>query len=351
MIMHRSLLRLAGAVVALGMVPAHADDLPGLAFSHHDWELVCDNTRSCRAAGYQVEGEGRAVSVLLTRAAGPGTPVKGEVMLGQYDEADMAALPRPGSPLLLRIDGRELGEVALNDERSGGELAEAQVAALIDVLPGSTRIEFVSGESRWRLSDRGASAVLLKFDDFQGRLDTPGALLRRGERGESAVPPPLPAPVIQAAALATGPLPELDMQQLRAELAPFFGSENCHGEGDDDTREIEVERLSATRLLASSLCWRGAYNEGYGFWLIRTEPPYAPELVTEWGSSHVAGEIHAGHRGRGLGDCWSAETWTWDGERFLRTRAATSGMCRLVAAGGAWDLPRVVSEVRPAAPH
>ncbi len=25
----------------------------GLAFTHHDWELACDNTRTCRAAGYQ----------------------------------------------------------------------------------------------------------------------------------------------------------------------------------------------------------------------------------------------------------------------------------------------------------
>ncbi len=342
-------------LVALFLVPcaplAQADDLPGLAFSHHDWELVCDNTRTCRAAGYQAEGESPAVSVLLTRAAGPGAAVQGELMLGQYDEADQAALPREGVALRLQIDDRDLGEVPLNAERSGGRLAPAQVSALLAALPGSSRIEFRAGETRWRLSDRGASAVLLKFDEFQGRLGTRGALLRTGERDESAVLPPLPPPIVVAAPLTSDPAPTLDMDQLRAELAPFFGSEDCPGLGDGEAPEIEVKRLSAGRLLASSLCWRGAYNEGYGFWLIRTQPPYAPKLITEGGSSHDGGEVHAAHRGRGLGDCWRAETWTWDGETFVRSRAATSGLCRLVAAGGAWDLPRLVSEVRGATPR
>jgi hypothetical protein len=26
-------------------------DLPSTTFSHKDWELACDNTRTCRAAG------------------------------------------------------------------------------------------------------------------------------------------------------------------------------------------------------------------------------------------------------------------------------------------------------------
>lgn len=43
----------------------------GLSFQHDDWEVACDNTRTCRAAGYQSDdgGEALPVSVLLTRAA------------------------------------------------------------------------------------------------------------------------------------------------------------------------------------------------------------------------------------------------------------------------------------------
>jgi hypothetical protein len=54
----------------------------GVPFSHKDWEVVCDNTLTCRAAGYSPK-EGKGGSVLLTRQAGAGTSVSGEVMLAE----------------------------------------------------------------------------------------------------------------------------------------------------------------------------------------------------------------------------------------------------------------------------
>ena len=44
----------------------------------------------------------------------------------------------------------------------------------------------------------GASAVLLKMDEVQGRVGTPGALVRRGAKPESSVMAPVPAPVVKA---------------------------------------------------------------------------------------------------------------------------------------------------------
>ncbi len=38
----------------------------GMRFEHQDWELACDNTGTCRAAGYQQEEAQPAVSLLLT---------------------------------------------------------------------------------------------------------------------------------------------------------------------------------------------------------------------------------------------------------------------------------------------
>lgn len=40
-------------------------------FTSQDWQVVCDNTRTCRIAGYQAENNSEfPVSVLLTRRAG-----------------------------------------------------------------------------------------------------------------------------------------------------------------------------------------------------------------------------------------------------------------------------------------
>ncbi len=39
------------AALLLAAPTLAAADLPGTRFFHGDWELACDNTRTCRAAG------------------------------------------------------------------------------------------------------------------------------------------------------------------------------------------------------------------------------------------------------------------------------------------------------------
>jgi len=109
-----------------------------------------------------------------------------------------------------------------------------------------------------------------------------------------------------------------------------------------------VVRLNARKLLVSSLCWRGAYNAGDSYWVINDTPPYQPHQVTDSGSEHKNGIITANQKGRGLGDCWSSEEWVWNGTQFVHTQSSTTGMCRLIAPGGAWQLPTLVTDVRPA---
>ena len=83
----------------------------GLFFEHKDWQTVCDNTRTCRVAGYQADGAEPAVSVLLTREAGRGRAVSGQVMLGPLDSS--SRLP----PVTLQVGGKPLGRVAVSEPR------------------------------------------------------------------------------------------------------------------------------------------------------------------------------------------------------------------------------------------
>ena len=52
-------------------------------------------------------------------------------------------------------------------------------------------------------------------------------------------------------------------------------------------------------------------------------------------------------KGCGLGDCWSVAEWTWDGQTFVQGATWDTGMCRLIAPGGAWQLPTLVTTVTP----
>ncbi len=314
--------------------------------------MVCDNTRTCRVAGYQSDDADLPVSVLLTRKAGAGTAVEGRVTLGDgWEDSVLNALPAQFR-VTLWIDGKASGERMIVKDALEADLTDAQVAALLKALARDTRIEFRAGKVVWALSDRGAAAVLLKMDEFQGRIGTVGAVLRKGKQSEAKVLPPLPAPVVKAAALA--PAKPADAQfiatygnAVRKALRSATTEDACedlHKTGDDE-EALEVVRLTKTKLLVSTRCWLAAYNAGSGYWIINDTPPYRPELVTSDATDFDKGTLMSAQKARGIGDCWGSEQWTWDGTDFVPTGSSSTGQCKGFA-GGAWQLPTLVTEIR-----
>lgn len=344
--MHRMLLPLSllfAVPAALAATPGTAAPVKGISFEHHDWEIACDNTRTCRAAGYHDEGVSpEGMSVLLTRAAGPGTPVHVKVQFAEFEAA-------PTTPVHLLIDGRDLGVVKL-DEASDDDLTADQRTALLSALRRTATITFrEDGPRGWVLSGRGASAVMLKMDEFQGRLGTPGALVRRGKRDEATVLAAVAKPQVRhVMPLANRPGDDAIGTQpgLREALSALVTDESCDDLLDPERQgPIHIRRLDNTRVLATSRCWMGAYNYGVGAWVINAKPPYAPVLVTTSSSSFDDGRLVAGQKGRGPGDCFWLAEWVWDGRQVVQTEDKTTGKCRGIALGGAWDLPTVTAEV------
>lgn len=339
----------AALAAASYTMPLRAAELPKLSFQHHDWELACDNTRTCRAAGYHAEdGRNPPLSVLLERKAGPGQPFTAQLRLGDADDG----IDLPAS-LAMQVDSRALGSVRLEGEDAIGSLSPAQVQALLGAVAGIGQVAWRAAGRSWNLSGKGASAVLLKMDEFQGRLGTPGAAIRKGGKPEQDVPPALPALVVAAASVPPGALPRLGQEEERILLATLrktAGNEDCAdleaiASGES---EFAYAPLTQDKMLVSARCWRGAYNEGHGYWVANRKPPFAPQPVTQSGTDYDQGIIGAAHKGRGIGDCWGHDAWTWDGRRFVHTASGTTGMCRGIAAGGGWNLPTLVSR-RPAA--
>lgn len=332
------------ASAAAGAYPR--SDLPSLSFTHKDWELVCDNTRTCRAAGYHADDdENPNATVLLTRAAGPNQLVSVELQLADDDAH------RAQSPLAMTIDGKRLGEVAVDLSSNIGKLSQAQGQALIAAVLRDGKVAWKAGKTTWTISTAGANAVLLKMDDFQGRLDTPGALVRRGNKPESSVLPPLPLPEIKAAPVIADKklitLSPVQSRDLMAALRKTITDDSCDllDAKGDEAGKLAASRLATDKWLVSHTCWRAAYNEGIGYWVVNAKPPYAPVLVTTSASDYGDGTISSSQKGRGIGDCYATAEWTWDGRTFSQTSVETSGMCRQIAAGGAWRLPTLVTRV------
>lgn len=258
-------MRLAAALISVLICAlpfaAAAFSPAGLSFTHHDWELACDNTGTCRAAGYSThDADHYAVSVLLTRQAGPGQTVSGQVMLGQYGENEVVeALPAKFS-LALWINGTASGSLAFTKDTLVAALSPRQATALSAALANRAAIEMRLGGHIWRLSDKGAAAVLLKMDEYQGRIGTQGALVRKGGRPESDVPAAVPAPKASLAPLQN-PQPTdagflaLHGKPLRAALSAGTKATECERLADgEEEPEMAAHRLSPTQMLVSARC-------------------------------------------------------------------------------------------------
>ncbi len=341
----KRLLAMLGLLCGAGHAAAAAD---AVTFSRLDWELVCDNTRTCRAVGYNAaDGNGPPVSLLLTRAAGPDQPVDAEFRTERLD--DMPDKPE-GAPLTLAIAGRPAGTLVARRDRPAGALSRAQVDALLPALlaplPAGVDVLALSGAGgTWRVSGAGATAVLLKMDDVQGRIGTPGALVRKGGKPEASVPPALPAPRVDARPLPSSFVPPAArLSALAAELRKERAGQDCEGLDPTEPLELSARRPSAGKMLVTALCHAGSRSHVYALWSVNAVPPYAPVLVaddiTDFSTDKVR-SLHAMH------ECASAEERSWTGRALVLTRAHTSGQCagRLFPYG-AWQLPTFVTDVR-----
>ena len=93
-----------------------------IEFTSQDWQVVCDNTRTCRLAGYQAENNSEfPVSVLLVRRAGANAVVDGKVKLGGAKESSSKALMQLGNRhrISLFINDRRLWRDQTFFSRSG----------------------------------------------------------------------------------------------------------------------------------------------------------------------------------------------------------------------------------------
>ena len=332
------------AIMGLCSTPLLAASPQGFSFAHKDWELACDNTGTCRAAGYGTAmGE---VSVLLTRNAGAAQHVIAVATFAQT-ERDIP----PDATVNLFLDDRDNGPLEAADE-SHFRFDDTQTAALIQALEHNGKIELALNGERKTLSAAGSSAVFLKMDEFQQRLGTADALLRQGDAGDDNILPAAPAPEIIAAPVihnaATVALTAKQRQKLLPQLTPLLNSHCDDWQNADipaSERQLTATPLDKSHTLIQALCWRAAYNEGYGMWVLDASLKGPATFVTETASDFSEGRIVSGQKGRGIGDCWKISEWIWQGQAFVQTVDRWSGMCKGFA-GGAWDLDLIEAVVK-----
>lgn len=279
-----------------------------------DWMAACDNAGRCIALT-GMAGEGGWLKIGIE--AGPGAqPV---VSFGAVD----FQTGEPAANARLTVDGQA---VAL-DPSAVAALAQGRRAA----VTASGRVRPVS------LS--GAAAALLWIDERQGRLDTPTALVRRGDRPAGTVPEGPTRPRVKALPVPGGGAGE--ERPVPTALEALDAVKECRVDVPDG--QARTWRIGMEDLLWEVPCYRGAYNAGSRLFIADPEGRDAHALglpvargeptpfIVNGDFDPETGLLTSFDKGRGVGDCGYARTWVWTGRGFVLVREAGMEEC--------WGLP------------
>ena len=336
-------------VLLLTLLPvaAMATSIKGIG-NYQDWDLVCDNTGTCRMAGYQDESSD-PVSILFTRAAGENAAVEGKFTILQFGEADRDV--QVGQDIEIWLNGKSLGKVKHISDDAPDKLTEEQTKALLSGLKKESEIRLTYGKTTLKVSDKGAAAAMLKMDEFQQRLNTPSALIRQGQEKHAVLAPKV-EPKIDAVSVKNRKTTELKLGEKQYDnvLALLRKAHDGCVDEDLESQDITIYPLTHNKVLAEALCFEGAY-QGTNYYAVLDDKLSKVEQVlaeqyNEAGYDEKQGYafVRGSYKGRALGDCLAGQDAVWNGKIFIRTSEWTAGSCKGLP-GGTWQLPIFVSNV------
>ena len=336
-------------VLLLTLLPvaAIATSIKGIG-NYQDWDLVCDNTGTCRMAGYQDESSD-PVSILFTRAAGENAAVEGKFTILPFGEADRDI--QVGQDIEIWLNGKSLGKVKHISDDAPDKLTEEQTKALLSGLKKESEIRLTYGKTTLKVSDKGAAAAMLKMDEFQQRLNTPSALIRQGQE-KHAVLAPKAEPKIDAVSVNNRKTIELKHGEKQYDNVIALLRKAHDGCVDEDleSQDITIYPLTHNKVLAEALCVRGAYQSTNYYAVLDDKLSKVEQVLAEqyneagYDEKQGYAYVRGSYKGRALGDCWSGQDAVWNGKIFIRTSEWTTGSCKGLP-GGTWQLPIFVSNV------
>lgn len=343
----KKLFAAAGAVLALlSAAPAHAEGTK----IFKSWMAACDNVATCAAYGFQ-GGEYDVGYVMISRKAGPDAPPEILLVVSPGDDDGGALGDATWTPML---DGQPIAgfpTLAGKDDGSGywrttlvGDRAKAFIAAVRN--GDELTLQTPEGLPVARHSLAGITATMLWFDESQGRIGTPSALIRKGY-GDNPAAPAAPV-VVRGPQVSQDGVPKALPKTLTA-LPQIKACDADYASAED----LTIARLSPGTLLWVVPCSRAAYNTIYAMLLTDEkggQPRHAVFPDAPGAGQDQSGELmNASYdpktrtlstfdKARGIGDCGATSDWVWTGKAFVLVAQSLMPDCRGV---GVDDWPSV----------
>ena len=332
----------AGIFATIAAATAVPAAQPGEIRTFVDWAVGCDNSGNCQVVslvpeeGEAGDGEG---PVSIVRTAGSDDIFKIHIL---FEAKDM-------DRYRMLVDGRlvDTGPIVQGDNpvEIVGEDAKKVAAAIIKgkrlVLQGP-RGEYIA-----RISLAGSSAALRYIDQKQKRAGTDSALVAKGPKAFQPADADIPTIMVDRWDAATQ-APET------SDIVALVEASRCkderYGVVEDQVFPLG-KRGNKYRALVLISCGSGAYNfssapyvgeyienadtkSGWAFTPAKFDRPPSwggegtdPLLVNaSWDEQNQT--LSSYGKGRGLGDCGSAENYVWDGDMFRLIDASAMPECR-----------------------
>lgn len=219
---------------------------------------------------------------------------------------------------------------------AGAALVEPLVRRLLDAAHLTVTAD---GAVIGNVSLRGVKAAALWIDERQARLDTPGALVRRGSR-PFRQPAPAPLPAVRAASEAWAPQRAGAARILDAARSTLEAAD-CSRDGRGGDR---LWRHRDGRWLAALDCMVGAYGVA-SRWLVSRDArqwqplaldaPFIDDAVDEGRGllreadfDETLGTLATRMRSRGVGDCGIERSFVDAGSAFVLYLDRRMPICR-----------------------
>lgn len=312
---------------------ATAQPKPGKLEVYKDWTVGCDNGGACTAVSLVPESGGFSedfAGVSISRDAGPAA--QPSVRLRFFGGVTGA--------VKISVDGRPIATATADGE--GALIRGPRASALAIAIAVGQQMEVAKGgKVIGRPSLAGASAALRFADVKQGRVGTITALVAAGPLPSGAVKSTPALPRLARAAvphnLKAAPLTVAERKQAEKLTG-------CDPEFDMD-RVADLYPLGSGKTLVMLPCGSGAYNFSSVALIAsgaagkRQFVPARFDFQPAWGEGKFPTLVNHGWdaarsvlssyaKGRGLGDCGSAESYVWDGTSFRLAEASSMGECR-----------------------
>ncbi|MBO9713037.1 DUF1176 domain-containing protein [Sphingomonas sp.] len=316
------------------LLAAPADD-PVKVFG--DWVVACDNVKRCEMTSLlpgdeampEADDPAGDSSLSVVREAGPAGGWSVEFSTRPYAGKASAT-----------IDGVA---IASGTAREGlVDFSGADAAKLVAAMTNGKEagLKDASGKPIARISLSGSSASLRFIDAAQGRAGSVTAAVAKGARPATAVPAAAVLPVVKRA-MPSGKVESVS-KTLRAAMDKLGDCAGVYEGGEGDPPEVETHALGGGKTLALLPCGSGAYNFSTVPFIVSGGHATVARFDVLGGESEAEGiamltnagwdtktaTLSSYDKGRGIGDCGTAEDYVWTGEMFVLVEARSMPECR-----------------------